>query len=275
MKLAISNLAWPKHDDLAILRMLREKGVKGIEIAPTMVWPQWQGVDQRRAEQYRAWLSGEGFEVPAMQAIVFGRPELRLFQPETHSAFVEHMKLVADLAAGLGAKVLVFGAPSCRKRGQLSMSQAIVQATEFFRKIGTLCATRGCCIGWEHNPIEYGCDFITNATDAREFVDGIDHPGVQLHIDSAGVHLCGGDIGEVIKGIGHFVHYHISEPQLAPIAAGVVDHATALRALSRCEYPHWVSIEMKCITENTEPLLRRCVDTVLAAASDSGLEYHP
>ena len=245
MKLAISNIAWERHDDPKVIQQLRGYGVQGIEVAPTKLWPNWEGASQKGAELYRKRMAEEGFEIPALQAILFGRPDLQLFQPESHKGFMEHIKLVADLAAGLGAEVLVFGSPKNRKRGQVSISRATESAKEFLRKAGKICDERGCCIGLEHNPVEYGCDFIINAADAREMVDLIEHPGIQLHLDSAGLHMCGGDISEVIKSIGSFVHYHISEPMLKPIIEGSVEHGSAFSALREINYSRWVSIEMK------------------------------
>jgi len=39
MKLAVSNIAWPREQDAAVADLLREHGVRGIEVAPTKVWP--------------------------------------------------------------------------------------------------------------------------------------------------------------------------------------------------------------------------------------------
>ncbi len=245
MKLAISNIAWERHDDSQVLQKLREFGVTGLEVAPTKVWPDWAGAGQQSAELYRKLMADEGFDIPSMQAILFGKPDLELLNPKNHEAFLEHIRLVADIAAGLGAKVLVLGAPKNRKRGQKSMIAAMEIAGEFLRKVGEICFDRDCCIGLEHNPVEYGCDFITNAADARVLVDLIDHPGVQMHLDSAGIHMCGGDIGTVINNIGSFVHYHVSEPMLEPIAGGVVDHEKAFRTLDEINYSGWISVEMK------------------------------
>lgn len=262
MRLAISNIAWEASHDAEVYALLRERGVTGIEVAPTRLWPEWKGADARSAEAARRRLADEGFEVPAMQAIVFGRPDLQVFRPETHAAFLEHMKLVSDLAAAMGARVLVFGAPKNRRRGQIPMSRAMDAAVEFLRGVGDVCAARGVCLGWEHNPIEYGCDFVTNAADARELVDRVGSPGVGLHLDAAGLHLCGGDIAGTIRGIGPFVHYHASEPMLVPIAGGVVNHVAALAALGEVGYAGWVSIEMKSAEID---LVRRSVETVRAA----------
>lgn len=249
MKLAISNIAWEQHNDTRVLQILRDGGVQGIEIAPTKIWPDWSGATPEAAKEYRQFLENEGFEVPAMQAIVFGRPDLQVFQAETHAAFCGHMRLVADLAAAMETKVLVFGAPKNRKRGQIAMREAMKVAADLFQKIGDICDQRDCCIGWEHNPVEYACDFVTNVADAREFVDLVNHPGVQLHLDSGGMQMCGGNIVDVIHTAGPFCHYHISEPMLAPIDGGQVDHRSALEALKTIDYSHWVSIEMKTVED--------------------------
>jgi len=266
MKLSISNIGWEQHDDPAVMAGLARLGVQGIEVAPTKIWPEWQGAEAGAAVRYREKLAAAGFDIPAMQAILFGRPELQLFVSRTHGAFLDHMRRVADLAAALGAGVLVFGAPKNRRRGQLSMGAAMDMAADFFRRAGEICYRRGCCLGLEHNPVEYGCDFITNVADARELVDRVDHPGFRLHLDSAGVHMCDGDFAGVIATAGRFVHFHISEPMLEPVAGGVVDHDAAASALRALGYDAWVSIEMKTVPDAYT--LYRSVERAISAYID-------
>ncbi|OQK16035.1 hypothetical protein AU255_13045 [Methyloprofundus sedimenti] len=245
MKLAISNIAWEQHDDPYILGLLTANGITGIEVAPTKLWANWSGASHKAASKYRKVMMAKGFELPAMQAILFGKPELQLFDKSSHIAFLEHIKLVADLADGFGSKVLVFGAPKNRKRGQTSCSEAADIAAEFFYKAGEICLQHDCCIGLEHNPVEYGCDFVTNVLDAKELVEKVNHEGFKLHVDSAGLHMCGGDIAELIKTVEEFVHYHISEPMLEPIINGEVNQKEGIDALRAINYKNWVSIEMK------------------------------
>ena len=251
MKLAISNIAWEQHDDPKILALLREHQVRGIEVAPTKLWPDWEGASEEGAVRYREFLAKEGFKIPAMQAILFSKPELQVFQPESHPAFLEHMKLLADIAAGFGAKTLVFGAPKNRIRGEISYDEALDKAAAFFLQVAELCVVRGCAIGLEHNPAEYGCDFVVDVAEARALVDKVNHPGFQLHLDSAGIYMSGEDMAATIKQADDFVHYHISEPMLAPIWQGKVDHKAAFQALKDIDYRHWVSIEMKQPEHNT------------------------
>ena len=245
MKLAISNIAWEQHDESNILNLLKANGVTGIEVAPTKLWQDWKGASYKKAREYKNIYEDQGFELPAMQSILFGKPELQLFDKTSHKSFLEHIKLVADLANGFGSKVMVFGAPKNRKRGQVPYSEAMKIAKEFFYKAGEICAENDCCIGLEHNPVEYGCDFATNVLDAKELVEKVSHQGFKLHIDSAGLHVCGGDISEMIKNAGEFVHYHMSEPMLEPLFNRTVDQKRGINTLKEVGYKGWVSIEFK------------------------------
>ncbi len=273
MKLAISNIAFKTHDDPEMLQVLRHCGVTGIEIAPTKVWPSWQGASMAAAAELRRTLEAQGFSVPAFQAILFGRNDLRVFDQETWPAFEEHMRLVADLAAAMGAGVLVFGSPKNRRRGQLPMSRAIPQALKLFRRLGKICAERGVTIGLEHNPPEYGCDFVTCAADAAELTAQVDSEGFALHLDAGGMHMCGGDIAGVIRSVGPFVHYHASEPMLDnPARARSVDHAAAAGALVEVGYGGWVSLEMK--GPNSPDDVRQALELVARAYSQRGADDH-
>ncbi len=155
---------------------------------------------------------------------------------------------------------MVFGAPKNRKRGQIPYSQAMEIAAEFFDRAGEICQAHECCIALEHNPVEYGCDFATNVLDAKELVEKVNLQGFKLHIDSAGIHMCGGDMAEMIKSAGNFDHYHISEPMLEPIFNGVADQQKGINALKEIGYQGWVSIEMK--TPASVNLLKKSLEKV-------------
>ena len=71
-------------------------------------------------------------------AILFGKPELRIFGPEpVRQATLDHLGRVAELAAALGARALVFGSPRNRDRGVLTPDEAFTHAVDFFRGAGS------------------------------------------------------------------------------------------------------------------------------------------
>ena len=145
------------------------------------------------------------------------------------------------------------------------MDRAMEGAAAFFRGAAGACADRGVVLGLEPNPPAYGCDFATDVAEAREVVDRTDHPAFALHLDSGGIHMAGGGLAETIRGAGPFVHYHVSEPGLAPVAGGVVDQAAGIRALGEAGYDGWASVEMReppslDVLEESVRLVRGLVD---------------
>ena len=83
MRLAVSNIAWAADEQDAILAALPGMGVAGVEIAPTMIWPGWEGAVVDAARDLRGRLEGQGLAVPALQAILFARPDLHVFGDAT------------------------------------------------------------------------------------------------------------------------------------------------------------------------------------------------
>ena len=245
MKLAISNIAWPFEEEPAILEILRERGADGVEVAPSKIWPNWEGAGVAAAARYRKALADQGFAIPALQAILFGKPELKIFEPASHPALVAHMTLVADIAQAFGARTLVFGSPKNRRRDDKSYQDAWPMAVDIFGRLGEVCAQRGVVIGLEPNPIEYGCDFITNLADAERLAQEVRSPGVAVHIDEAALSMTG-DVAAQIETLAlRPTHYHASEPMLVPLGQGDFDHAAGIRALRKIAYTDWVSIEMR------------------------------
>ena len=252
---AVSNIAWDKHDDPEVLALLTRFGVTGIEVAPSKIWPELETLTEKEVRAYAAMLRDQGFRVPAFQAILYGHPELQVFDPETHPAFIRRLELVAKLANWMGAKVLVFGAPKNRRRRGLAYPEAFGRAAEFFHRAGETVKKYDCVLGIEANPVEYQCDFVTNTADAELLVKAADSAGVALHIDSGATAMTGENIREVLKARGiPFAHYHISEPMLGNVSGGAADHEAAFRTLKELNYGGAVSIEMKMQSPELENL---------------------
>lgn len=248
MKLAVSNIAWPKELDAEVAGMLRQCGVTGIEVAPTKVWSALAGVTREQIDDYRkSWLD-RGFEIIAAQSLLFGRPELSLFGTgDALDHTLDYLLTVMKVCARLGAKALVFGSPKNRLRGELPEDEALDIAAGAFGELAYYAAELGTCLVLEANPPEYGADFVTHAVTAIELVTEVNHPGFRLHLDTACMTLAGDPIGETFEiGFPLLRHFHVSEPNLAlPGTSGRVDHAAFAAELDTRGYDHWVSLEMR------------------------------
>jgi sugar phosphate isomerase/epimerase len=252
VRLAISNIAWPAAADATIADVLRELGVSAIEVAPTMVWPHPLEAGEADAKRYREWWERRGIRIVAMQALLFGRPDLLVFaDPEQHEQTLEYLRGIFRLAAWLGAGPLVFGSPKNRRAAHVPPSARLGLAAEFFRAAGDAAAAEGVVLCIEPNPREYDCDFVNTVAEARELVTAVASPGFALNLDAAAMTLAGDAPAEVTLAAPR--HFHISEPWLAPIGTGGVDHDAFARALRVATYTGWTSIEMRATAEGGDP----------------------
>jgi sugar phosphate isomerase/epimerase len=264
MKLSISNIAWTEATDAEVASLLVDAGVTAIEVAPTRVWPEWE-FTQADGDRYRESLQGSGLTCSSLQAILFKQPELKVFgTPEQKAALVAHLKRVADLAAALGAKPMVFGAPKNRDRGDLDEKAAFHQAANLFGEIGDYCQQQGVCLCLEPNPVDYGCNFITDSQSGAQLVRTVNSPGFRLHLDAAGMYLAGEDIPQAIEQAADVLeHFHISEPNLGNFVAPKVNHADIAKTLRAIGWDKWVTIEMRA-TDQPVDGVNQALNTVKA-----------
>lgn len=245
-KYCVSNIAWPKDDDDKALDLIVELGFSGVEIAPVKVFGALSEVHESDVRLYREKLEQLGLSASAMQAILFGALDARLFgTPEEERALYSRLLRVAELAGWLGVKACVFGAPALRDPGDLPLDSAVRDARRFFQSIGPAYAERGSSLCFEANPEIYNCRFVTHTLDALSLVLDVSSPGFGLQFD-AGTYFANNEAKTVTADVlAAANHFHISEPHLVPIGSSGVDHAQLGELLLDSSYKGWVSIEMR------------------------------
>lgn len=245
MRLAVTNLAWPAGEDDEAASILERGGVEGVELALTRYWmdPADASADEI-ADVGRAWRA-RGFEVVALQSLLYGQPHLRLFDDAVRAALLDRLIALGRAAEELGAPVMVFGSPKQRRRGLLPESDALRWAAQFFSDVATALPD-GVAIVVESNPEQYGCDFLTSPDQVLDFVREVDHPAVRLHLDLACAHLAGTDpVGAAAEFGAVAAHVHASEPELRPLGdSGALDHDAAGDALRSVAYSNAVCAEV-------------------------------
>jgi len=246
VKLAMSAIAWEPPEDEAAARILREHGFEGIELAPTKIFPRPDAASDAEIAACRAAWDARGLRIVALQALLFGRPDLTVFGDARDRTF-EYLSGVVRLGGRLGAGALVFGSPRNRARGALSTAEAWPRAVEFFRSLGGVAAQSGTCLCIEPNPPRYGADFITTSEEALRLVEEVASPGFGLHLDAACALLAGEDFPARLRASAHVLrHVHLSEPDLAPVRpGGTLDLPAISAALRDIGYSGWASVEMK------------------------------
>ncbi len=246
MRLAVSNIAWRRADDERALELAASSGVGGIEVAPTVLWPDWDGATLQNATAYRTRLESRGLTCPALQSVFFGLPEHNLFgSRRARAGFADHLRGIALLANALGAGAVVFGSPRNRDRGSLSPGEARDVAVATFRELAAHFASASVTLCIEANPPEYGCNFVTRVGEAVELADAVDADGFGVHLDAGGIILADEGATAVATTRGALRHFHVSEPYLGSFEQPSELHAALADELDAAGYDGWRSIEMR------------------------------
>lgn len=258
MKLSISNIAWEPNEDKEVFELIEKYSFGGVELAPPKLFKDSSNVSDQAIKDYLDYMKPYNFKFPAMQSLLFGKPELKIFDDSRNDTLV-YLKKIIDLAQKLDVKVLVFGSPKNRFIGNMDRNEAYQIAIEFFKELGDYACSKDRYFCIEPNAKEYGCDFITNTDEAVALVQSVDSKGFRLHIDSAVIAMNNENIEDLLtKALPYMEHFHISEPFLELIIHDKTNHQEFYRVLKKLKYDKWVSIEMKnnVLTSNVDAVNR-------------------
>ena len=242
MKLSVSNLSFAESDSIhSILNLLKTHNISGLEIAPSRLFSQIGSNNANRLADFRKYLQEHDLKVSGIQSLLFGRPELQLFEKSTWPALHELLSMNIQLASYLGASIIVFGSPKNRIKSNLTTSDAYKLAAEFFYRISDELEANQVVLSIEPNAREYGADWVTTYEEAVDFVSISSSPWIQPQIDTGSMHMSGEDFIGAFKSFMP-CHIHVSEPNLhlPPLA---VDHEGFSAAISASEYRGWIALE--------------------------------
>jgi D-psicose/D-tagatose/L-ribulose 3-epimerase len=246
MRVAVSNIAWAPGEDMAVAARLRAAGVTGVQVAPTVVWPDLSAVRPAEAIAYGHRWARAGLPVMAAQSLLYGRPDLRLFDADSRADFTAHLAAAIDVCAAMGATVVVFGSPRNRRRDGLAPDTAHRIAVQVFGALADRAESLGVCLCLAANPARYGADFMTTAAEAADVVRAVNMPGLRLQLDTACMALADDD---AVKCAADFAadlrHAQLSAMDLGPLGDPEPEHAAFADALHVSGYQHWVSVEMR------------------------------
>ncbi|MEK6875990.1 MAG: TIM barrel protein, partial [Nanoarchaeota archaeon] len=236
LKLAVSNIGWNSSEEEDIRKLLLEMKVKGIEVSPDRLFNKKLEFDENKIIQYRNFWMKSGIDLVSIQGILFSKDNLKIFKSEEdRSDTMAYLKKIISVAEKLGVRVIMFGSPKNRKRNELATEEADVIAVPFFRELARCAYDKGIYFCIEHNPKEYGSDYIETASEALILAKKVNHPGFGVNIDT-GALLLSGDASEAIISCGNYIkHFHISQPYLSSVESideNVHKHfASALRKI--------------------------------------------
>lgn len=255
LKVAISNLSWEVSEDKQVLELLKKYHIKGIEIAPTKIWPDIKKATVKNIKEYRKFWNDNEIEIVSITSLLFGHPELVIFgSKKTRDKTLDYLVKMARIGNLLGAKVMVFGSPKNRLRENLKKQEAQKIAIDFFQKLSKKIKKYNINFCVEPLGKTYSCDFIVNVKEAIKLIKDVNHPNFRSHIDIGSIEGNGEDYKKALElAKPYMAHFHISEPLLKPVPAGEVNHKKAAKILKNLNYQNFCCIEMP-LAKETEHL---------------------
>ena len=242
MNLSISNIAWSSEYDDSMCKFLNENSFKGLEIAPTRIFPDKPYYHLSEAKDWAQQLKDKyGLVVPSMQSIWYGYGEKIFGSKEERKVLLDYTKKAIDFAEVIGCPNLVFGNP--KNRDTEDVASAMPIAIEFFKEIGDYAVEHNTVVALEPNPTIYNTHFMNYTEQAVEMAYKSSSEGIKVNVDLGTIIYNEEDVN-YLKQIPEYInHVHISEPGLNPIQYRKL-HNQLFDILSSIHYDKFISIEM-------------------------------
>lgn len=252
MQIAVSVIAWHPNEDGQALHIVREAGIKNVEVVPSRVWSAISGEVFQKEEKVFELLQTEKLSPIAMQSLLYDRQDLSIFGTNDQLGNIKsYFSKLIDNASSLGIKTLVFGSPKNKLRQGRTKQEADDEASVFFRYVGKLSHNRGITFCIEPTPLMYGGDYLSSTREVISLLKQNKVPGLALNLDIGAMLANNEDIETTIElAIPHTGHVHISMPNLDRVTTSRELHRTVASALHKGGYEGVVSIEMKTFGDN-------------------------
>jgi len=217
MKLAISNIAWENSELDNHLKLIKELGCHGVEIAPSCIWPEPETTSKETRAAFKKKVNDLGLEVVGLHALLYTRPDLEIFgTAEKSEETAEYLEKLFELCQDLGGKTLIYGSPRSRRLQGRDYSEAFDMAESFFRGVAQRAEKYNVVLCIE--PLsEKETDFIKSSEEGASLVERVDHPNFRLHLDAKAMVDSKEDFDEIIPKYAHLLrHYHVNDSELTP-----------------------------------------------------------
>jgi D-psicose/D-tagatose/L-ribulose 3-epimerase len=245
-KLACSNIAWTKEDEINIYPLLRAFKIQGIEVAHSIQWPNIDLATKDNVTDYAKSVLDEGFLIPSMQGIFFGTNFSTIFDKSIWKNILHHCYKIAKISEFLGSDVVIFGAPKMRQSNFSNFEISCDFVAPLFEKLAEIFKSHGSILCIEPCTSYYNCNFIINSIEANYFIQLVNNSNFGLHFDSSSLLMANEDISDVSKKYAKSLkHFHISEPDLNDFNNSIISHKNNIEILLNHGYKGWFSIEMK------------------------------
>lgn len=263
MKISISNIAWENSSLEYFLKLIKNLGCSGVELAPSCIWEEPINSSKLERNKIKNYLKNFDLELVGFHALLFTRPDLQLFlNKNSRISTIDYLCKLINLCAELGGKQIIFGSPKNRMLHGNKYEDCIKQASEDFNKIAEYGKNNNIFFCLE--PLgENETEFIKSVKEGGELVKNINHPFLKLHLDSKAIFSTSEDPIFLTKKYKDLIqHVHVGDENLNEPGTINFNHSKIGIALRNIQYSKYVSIEMKKVLYDIEGSIKRSINFV-------------
>jgi len=260
MKISVSNIAWDNKSSLYFLKYIRELGCSGVEIAPSVIWPEPINSTKQERVNFFNLVKNSDLEVVGFHSLLYNRPDLQLFlSKDSRIATKDYIYKLVNLCSELGGKQLIFGSPKNRLLHGKKYEECVKQAIEDFFEIAEFGKKKNIFFCIEPLGINE-TEFIKSLNEGGIMVAKVNHPYFKLHLDSKAIFSTKENPEEITKKYGKFLqHVHVGDTNLQEPGTVNTDHYKIGAALRNINYSKYVSIEMRKNDQDMKGSLSRSI----------------
>lgn len=261
MRRAICNELFGELDFSESLRIIRETGFPGVEIAPHTLYGNFRGNIQKTTSLIRSQLDGEGVDFAGLHWLLVGPPDLHVCSPDeaTRTKSWDHIRRLSDIGGELGGGPMTLGSPA--QRSSLGPMETTM---EYFKDglsaVADYIEGTGCSLLVETLPAEF-TDVVNTLDEARAVIDEVGKAGVGGMFDFHNTDDETEPWDELILGHRNYIsHVHLNDAGGTAPTLLTDDYIEAFRALAEIEYEKWISLEIFSVPEDPAAVLKQVAD---------------
>ena len=268
MKFAICNETfgdWPIERGF---QAARKYGYTGIEVAPFTLGKNVYEISESQRTEYRQCATEHGLEIIGLHWLLAKTSGYHLTTDDLsiRSKTSEYFCALTQLCSDLGGKLMVLGSPLQRNfPDTMSHAEAMANAADLLANVIPSLEKYGIQIAIEPLGPQEG-NFLNHAYQARELINMIGSPHIQLHLDVKAMSSEGGPIDAIIRNHADMlIHFHANDPNRLGPGMGDVDQKPIFASLKEIDYSGWVSVEVFDYSLGVETILSQSMANMLAA----------
>ncbi|MFC1517600.1 sugar phosphate isomerase/epimerase family protein [Candidatus Margulisiibacteriota bacterium] len=247
MRLSISNIAWPNDNTAEMLKFIKDHGCDSVEIAPSRIWAEPVKSSKKQRNDLLNLVKDNGLTICSLHSLLFSRPDLGIFKDDaTVEETIDYFKELISLAKDLKIKVMIYGSPKSRNKGDLPHKEALAKAAKVFTKVAEYAEEAQ--VFFLIEPLSRSfTDFINTTAEAMQLVNLVNKPFFQLHLDSFALSEEKDYAGVLKEYLPYAKHFHVNNPDIGEVGPKAHYHEIMSKILKEKKYNGVISIEMRTL----------------------------